>query len=199
MPRPREFDMDDALDAAIGTFWTQGYEATSMTDLVAATGLHKGSIYKAFDDKHDLFMKSLTRYLDMAHRQTSRTFAEAPTPMDGLRAWLQGVVCLCSDQPVKRGCLAMNAAVELGPHDPQVRTLLENHHARTSRMLTETIEAGQQSGQIRKDLTADQLAKSLFVFGAGLLGTSKVLCEAIDAGEMVESALAMVCTGRQVS
>jgi hypothetical protein len=66
-------------------------------------------------------------------------------------------------------------------------------------MLTETIEAGQQSGQIRKDLTADQLAKSLFVFGAGLLGTSKVLCEAIDAGEMVESALAMVCTGRQVS
>ena len=64
MARPREFDMDEALDAAISTFWTQGYEATSMTDLMEATGLHKGSLYKAFDDKHDLFMKSLSRYLD---------------------------------------------------------------------------------------------------------------------------------------
>ena len=67
MARPREFDMDQALDAAMSTFWAQGYEATSMTDLVEATGLQKGSLYKAFDDKHDLFMKSLSRYLDGAY------------------------------------------------------------------------------------------------------------------------------------
>ena len=62
MARPHEFDMDVALDATMSAFWTKGYDATSMTDLVRATGLQKGSIYKAFDDKHDLFMKSLTRY-----------------------------------------------------------------------------------------------------------------------------------------
>ena len=192
MARPREFDMDEALDAAMGTFWTKGYEATSMTDLVEATGLHKGSIYKAFEDKHDLFMKSLARYLEGAYEKMQGALNEAESPLDGLRAWLQGINKLCRDQPVQRGCLAMNTAVELGPHDPEVSGLLQRHHERASRLLIEIIEKGQRSDQIRNDLTADQLAKSLFVFGAGLLGTSKVLRERLDAEEMVNSALLLV-------
>jgi TetR/AcrR family transcriptional repressor of nem operon len=98
MARPREFDMDEALDAAIGTFWTQGYEATSMTDLMEATGLHKGSLYKAFDDKHDLFMKSLSRYLDNHWETMQAILGEARSPLEGVRAWLQGVAHLCCGQ-----------------------------------------------------------------------------------------------------
>ena len=94
MARPREFDMNQALDAALNTFWTQGYEATSMTDLMEATGLHKGSLYKAFEDKHDLFMKSLTRYLDNAWTMSQATLTEAQKPLDGLRAWLGGAAQL---------------------------------------------------------------------------------------------------------
>lgn len=192
MARPREFDMDEALDAAMGTFWTQGYEATSMTDLMEATGLQKGSLYKAFSDKHDIFVKSLTRYLDGAYQKMSEVLSETPTPVDGLRAWLLGVVLLCRDQPVQRGCFAMNTAVELGPHDPAVCALLQRHHARASSLLTETIARGQQSGQIRSDLSADQLSKSLFVFSAGMLGATKVLGDTIDTEEMIEAALTMV-------
>ncbi len=192
MARPREFDMDEALDAAMGTFWTKGYESTSMTDLMEATGLHKGSIYKAFEDKHDLFMKSLTRYLDRAYQRMHGILSEATSPVDGLRAWLQGAAALCCDQPVQRGCMAMNAVVELGAHDAKVSALLRRHHARASSLLIETIEQGQRTGQIRSDLTADQLAKSLFVLSAGLLGTSKVLRDTVDADEMVDSAMVLV-------
>ncbi|MFP6642349.1 MAG: TetR/AcrR family transcriptional regulator [Candidatus Latescibacterota bacterium] len=195
MARPHEFDMDVALDATMSAFWTKGYDATSMTDLVRATGLQKGSIYKAFDDKHDLFMKSLTRYLDSAHEAMTVALTGPESPLEGLHAWLQGVVLMCRDEPVCRGCLAMNTAVELGPHDTVVRSLLQRHHARASKILTETISSGQQAGQIRSDLTADQLAKTIFVFAAGLLGTSKVLADTIDAEEMVESALALVAPG----
>ena len=192
MARPREFDMDEALDAAMTTFWTQGYEATSMADLVEATGLHKGSIYKAFDDKHDLFMKSLSRYLDVAHQMMRTALTGADSPLDGLRAWMGGVVVLCSEQPVQRGCMAMNAAVELGAHDPEATALLQRHHERASRLLTDTVARGQRTGLIRTDLAAEQLAKMLFVFGAGLLGTSKVLRDVVDADEMVTSAIAMI-------
>ena len=195
MARPREFDMDEALDAAMSTFWTQGYEATSMTDLMEATGLHKGSLYKAFDDKHDLFMKSLSRYLDNHWETMQVILGEARSPLDGVRAWLQGVAFLCCDQQVQRGCLALNTAIELGPHDKQVSALLQGHHARVSSLLTETIERGQLIGEIRSDLTGEQVAKALFVFSAGLLGASKVLSDTIDTAEMLESALAMVTPG----
>ena len=57
--RPREFDEDAVLTAAMDAFWRQGYEATSLSDLCACTGLHKGSLYQAFGGKHELFMKSL--------------------------------------------------------------------------------------------------------------------------------------------
>ena len=192
MGRTREFDMDQALDAAISTFWTQGYEATSMTDLMEATGLHKGSLYKAFEDKHDIFMKSLGRYLDGAYEHMQSVLAASESPLAGLRAWLNGVVLLCRHQPVQRGCLALNAAVELGPHDADVTALLQNHHARASKLLIETIMSGQRLGEIRTDLGSDRLAKALFIFSAGLLGASKVLSETVDPEEMVDSALAMV-------
>jgi TetR/AcrR family transcriptional repressor of nem operon len=194
MPRPREFDIDEALDAAMITFWTQGYQATSMTDLVEATGLHKGSIYKAFDDKHDLFMKSLTRYLDDGYERARVSLSSTESPLGNLRAWLQNFVVLCCDQPVQRGCLAMNSAIELGPHDDQVRELLLRHHARASALLVETIENGQRAGELRGDLSADQIARTLFVFGVGLIGTSKILGETMDASQMVGSALRLVTT-----
>ena len=58
--RPREFDEKAALEAAMDSFWQKGFEATSLADLCACTGLHKGSLYQAFGDKHQLFMRALT-------------------------------------------------------------------------------------------------------------------------------------------
>ena len=192
MARPREFDMDETLDAAVSTFWTRGYESTSMADIVEATGVQKGSLYKAFDDKHDLFMQSLTRYLEGADVAMRIALSEGETPIDHLRAWLGSVVLMCSGQDMQRGCMAMNTAVELGPHDEKVATLLKTHHARASRLLTETIAAGQQAGELRDDLSAEQLSKTLFTFGAGLLGTSKCLQDTIDPAQMVDAALTLV-------
>ncbi|MFP6592643.1 MAG: hypothetical protein VCE12_19210 [Candidatus Latescibacterota bacterium] len=116
------------------------------------------------------------------------------SPLEGLRAWLQGVVLMCRDEPVCRGCLAMNTAVELGAHDTVVRSLLQRHHARASKILTETISSGQQAGQIRSTSPPTswprRSSSSPPAFSA-----FKVLADTIDAEEMVESALALVAPG----
>ncbi|MBT3344161.1 MAG: TetR/AcrR family transcriptional regulator [Gemmatimonadetes bacterium] len=191
MARPREFDMDQALDAAMSTFWAQGYEATSMTDLVEATGLQKGSLYKAFDDKHDLFMKSLSRYLDGAYTAMKIALSEGGTPGQRLHAWFQSVILMCRGES-QRGCMAMNTSCELGSHDDQVSALLKQHHARASDLLTETIASAQQAGELRDDISAAQLSQILFTLGAGLLGTSKVLQDDLDPEQLVASALTIV-------
>lgn len=193
MARPREFDMDQALDAAMGAFWTKGYEATSMTDLMQAMDLKKGSIYKAFADKHDLFMKALARYLEGMYQGLRQTLEGADSPREGIRAWLQMGVQMCQGQEVQRGCLALNAAVELGPHDKEVAALLKQKHQQIIELLTATIERGQVLGEFRADLPAEQLAKSLHVFGAGMLATSKALTQdEVGAAQMSEFALGLL-------
>jgi TetR/AcrR family transcriptional repressor of nem operon len=185
--------MDQALDAAMGAFWTQGYEATSMTDLMQAMDLKKGSIYKAFADKHDLFMKALARYLEGMHQGLRQMLEGADSPREGIRAWLQMCVQMCQGQEIQRGCLALNAAVELGPHDKEVAALLKRKHRQIIKLLTATIERGQTLGEFRTDLPAEQLAKSLQVFGAGMLATSKALTQdEVDAAEMSEFALGLL-------
>ena len=112
MARPREFDLDEALDGAMNAFWARGYEATSLADLMAATGLAKGSIYKAFDDKHDLFMQALRRYLDNLCRDTSQILEGTASPATGLRQWLTtSILGACHDQVENRTA----ASVELAP------------------------------------------------------------------------------------
>ena len=84
MSRTREFDTDQVLDAAMQTFWRHGYEATSLADLMDATGLQKGSIYKACGDKHSLFVATLQRYLDGMYEDFTGLLAEKP-PAEALR------------------------------------------------------------------------------------------------------------------
>ena len=193
MARPREFDMDQALDSAMGAFWNRGYESTSMADLMEATGLQKGSIYKAFDNKHDLFMKSLERYLAVMHQRMSEVIESASSPREGIRAWLQMGVEMCQGADMRRGCLALNTAVELGPHDGEVAALLKRQHGKILGLLVATIERGQALGEFCDDLPAEQLAKSLHVFGAGMLATSKVMNqEEVDLEELAEFALGLL-------
>ena len=61
--RPREFDTDEAIKSAMGVFWSFGYHATSLPELLDATNLSRGSLYAAFGDKHGLFLRALDRYI----------------------------------------------------------------------------------------------------------------------------------------
>jgi TetR/AcrR family transcriptional repressor of nem operon len=174
MARPREFDIDEVLEAAMQTFWHRGYEATSMTDLMAATGLQKGSIYKAFQDKHTLFMAALGRYLDESYRLQRKAIEQAESPREGLKILLSQLIGLATAAEGRcRGCFVVNSLVELGPHDDSVVERIDQHVSRTRQLLIDTIERGQVQGELRNDVDATQLGHWLMVFITGLLASMK--------------------------
>lgn len=167
MARPREFDVDVALSAALEAFWSKGYEATSLQDLTEAMGIQKGSLYKAFGDKKALFLRALGAYLEAGRRRLAKALA-AEEPLAALGAWLEGRGPDC-DVRGPRGCFVVNATVELAPHDAEVAALTGDHWRKLERVVAEALRRGQAAGAVRKDRGAAEMARLLVGFQAGAM------------------------------
>ncbi len=172
MARPREFDIDQALEAAMNAFWTKGYTATSMADLMEAMSLQKGSIYKAFGNKHQLFLAALQHYLSSAFFSLKSRMDQAENPVESLKIFLHGAVETCKLHPNK-GCFALNTVIELGPHDPETSTCVEKHFANIRTLVGELVARGQQAGLIRQDTPASDIAEYLITVQLGIVSSSK--------------------------
>jgi TetR/AcrR family transcriptional repressor of nem operon len=162
--RPREFDDEAALEAAMDAFWAKGYEATSMADLCTCTGLHKGSLYQAFGDKHTLFMDALRHYADTEFRETTSVMTESQSPLENLRAVVNRVV---ADAAGEKGCMMINSMVELAPHDPAVKKALQGFAQQRMQAVTGMIAMAQESGELSVKAAPDKLARQLMMTMAG--------------------------------
>ena len=98
-------------------FWSRGYHATALPDLLRATRLSRGSLYAAFGDKHSLFLRALDRYIADALRRMEGEFDPRNDPVVGLRAYLAGYVERTSGSNGRRGCLLVATAMELAGQD----------------------------------------------------------------------------------
>ena len=173
MGRPREFDMNQALEQAIQAFWSHGYEATSLSDLMETMDLRKGSIYKAFGDKHSLFIAALDRYLDDLLKFNEEAMESGDTPKDAVRLWLNSIQKKFCEQPLKRGCLIINSLVEDAYQDKVAAEKVKAYFTRTQKLLTKTIKEGQDLNQFRKDFTASELSQLIIVSLVGMVAMSK--------------------------
>lgn len=109
MARPREFDVDDALDRATGVFWTRGYEATSVQDLVDALGVNRASLYGTFGDKAQLFSAVLDRYGRQVNGLVERALAPPASGAEAVRAWFQELIRMVTQPHGPRGCLLIGS------------------------------------------------------------------------------------------
>jgi TetR/AcrR family transcriptional repressor of nem operon len=130
--RPREFDKEAALDAAMGLFWRQGYEATSLDDLTRAMGLSRSSFYGSFGSKHDVLLAAIQRYNDSRFALLEQLVAAEPDPGRALRVAVAGI---SNSRGSREGCFLINSAVELAPHDPEVEALSRRHLDRLEALL----------------------------------------------------------------
>jgi TetR/AcrR family transcriptional regulator, transcriptional repressor for nem operon len=192
MARPREFDMQEALDAAKLAFWERGYEATSTQDLLDAMGLTKGSLYKAFGDKHNLFLMTLKDYLDRLFEKMKASVESSDNPGESLSTLMGSVENLCCQQEIQRGCFAVNTVVELSQRDEKAAELLKRHLTRVEKLLAEVISRGQQSGDFRSDISAEHLAEGLFVFIFGMLAQSRGIANQARTKRLSSFALAIL-------
>lgn len=165
MGRPREFAEDAVLDAATTAFHRRGYHATALSDLLAATGLHKGSLYGAFGDKHTLFVTVLRRYVDKRAELVAADLDAAVTPLDGIRAYLRR---LAVEAVGGRGCLSANSALELLPGDDEVAAAVTRHRQLTHRHLAGAIDRAKLCGQVPPGRSTDVLARYLYTVVEGL-------------------------------
>jgi len=150
-------------------FWRQGYDGTSVEDLLAATGLHKGSLYKAFGDKRSLYITSLERYMGYLHDGWKMTRAATPSPREALRRWFTGLV---ASKGGFKGCFVANSSAEIGPRDPEIAELLRNFTSTFRTGFAATIEHGKEIGEFSSNVDSD-LAGELLVmvmFGLRVVG-----------------------------
>ncbi|MFH8369417.1 TetR/AcrR family transcriptional regulator [Streptomyces sp. NPDC018031] len=163
MARPRTFDEERALDAAMRAFWANGYEATSTQDLCDATGLGRSSIYNTFSSKHDLFTRALARYIDMMTTPQVELLQDEGRPaLERVRTLFANVIDVefevRGDGP-SFGCLTVNTTVELAGRDPRAAEMLQCDLTRRLVALRVALESGQRSGEIASTRDADALAR----------------------------------------
>lgn len=120
MARPREFDIDKALDRAMGVFWVKGYEGASLQDLLKAMKIARGSLYKAFDDKRSIYLAALDRY-DKTEVEEGIAVLCDPEAGDGL-ARIRDMLEDSKNDAARRGCFMCNAAIDRARFDPKVET-----------------------------------------------------------------------------
>lgn len=158
MPRPRNFDRDDVLERALDAFWRQGYEATSIQDLVDAMGISRASLYNAFDSKHALFMEVLKHYEAQRMQAMVDRLCNPSTPApDAIREVLEQAAS--SDAADKRGCLMTNTAIEMCMRDAECTERVQVNFDRIESAFADAIERGQRGGDLSPGLDSQAMAR----------------------------------------
>ncbi|NIF40829.1 TetR/AcrR family transcriptional regulator [Burkholderia sp. Tr-862] len=168
MARTREFDEREVLLQAMQVFWSQGYEATSLTDLLKATGLSKSSLYDTFGSKRELFLAAFEVYRLERMRMLDGYLTSAPTAFASIRAFFEMVVEHARRDERPFGCMSCNEAVEFGPHDEEVQQLVERDFRGIEDALADAIERGKADGSIPRAKNSRKLARFLTVTHQGL-------------------------------
>jgi TetR/AcrR family transcriptional repressor of nem operon len=166
--RPREFDVEQAIDAAACVFWEHGYHATPVDALCDATGVFRGSLYRTFGDKHGLLVAAFDRYAEGAiARLKERLSADLP-PADALREALMHYTLVSANLLDRHGCFITNAAIELLPDDQTMRAHIESTLHRIATQFSLAIARGQQAGQFDRGLDAEEVGRFLLCIVQGL-------------------------------
>ena len=156
--RPREFDVDDALDRALQVFWSKGYEGTSLSDLTEAMGITRPSLYAAFGNKEALFRKALDRYAAGRADFWTKTL-EAPTARAVVERLLRGSADLLTDTCHPPGCLAVQSALVCGDEADPIRQELIARRAGAEAALRERFERAISDGDLPAESDPADLAR----------------------------------------
>ncbi|MEM6421799.1 MAG: TetR/AcrR family transcriptional regulator [Pseudomonadota bacterium] len=133
--RPRGFDEDAVLDVITDLFRTRGYEAVSLADIMAATGLRKGSLYAAYGDKRAMYLKALARYEGHGVLRTAATLVAGDDPATALRDFLDVAMTPPAAEGEGRGCFLCNASADQAAADPAVAAIIRQGFDRLHRAI----------------------------------------------------------------
>ncbi|WP_437610518.1 TetR/AcrR family transcriptional regulator [Erwinia sp. V71] len=190
--RPREFDLDAALDRAITLFSEQGYHGASISALSQAMAVTAGSLYKAFPDKHALFLAAFDRYLQVrgAH------LAQRLTPLKGGREQIEGILRHYAEysygQAGQRGCLVVASASELASSHADIAARIAQLIAHYRQRFQQCIAQGQQEGTIAATVDAVAVAGMLVCITQGMRVLGKTGAGEDEINRLVATAMTLL-------
>ena len=167
MGRPREFDVDKALDLALQVFWRKGYEGASMADLTETMGITKPSLYSAFGNKEELFRKALDRYVDGPGGYFQVALAK-PTARAVVEHLLYESADAVTDPNHPPGCLAVQGALSCGDAAESIKQELMSRRAKGEQDLRERFERAIAEGDLPSGSDAADLAAYLSAILQGM-------------------------------
>jgi len=158
MPRNKEFDYDEKLETARDLFWKKGYNATSMNDLVDSMKINRSSLYLAYGNKHDLFLKSLTNYIEKKDRQYSLAAKKSDEPLAAIRNIINSVF---ESVVQESNCLFTNSVFELALTDKEVSKLLTDQTLKAVGLFEKLLKQAEEEGALK--LNRDPRAMAHFL------------------------------------
>jgi AcrR family transcriptional regulator len=154
--RPRSFDREAALDAAMQVFWEKGYECTSISDLTEVMGINPPSLYAAFGDKERLFMEAVERYAQS--RNASCSYCDEPTARAAIEKLLTYLATQLSETCHPRGCMMLMAATTASNTSPQLQKALADMRTGSRDRMKDRIRHGIADGDVPAGTDAGALA-----------------------------------------
>lgn len=186
--RPREFDLDEALERAIIVFWEHGYEGTSLTDLTSAMGVSKPSMYAAFGNKEQLFRKALQRYTEGPASYAVRALAE-PTAREVAEAFLRGAVRATTLPHLPHGCLGVQGALATGQAGQPAHDALVEWRSDARTGLEERFRRAIEEGDLPTDTDPARLARYILTVGFGIAVQAASNLSRDDLDDVVDLAM----------
>jgi TetR/AcrR family transcriptional repressor of nem operon len=168
MARLKAFDEQRAIDAAVDCFWARGYEATSVRDLADSMGIGGASLYNAYGDKRALFTRSLERYASRSMRERIARLEARHQPKEAIRAFLAEIIDRSLKDPDRRGCLLVNSALDVAPHDAKIGRVVAGYLDELRAFFRRNLEAARQAGRVPGSLDPDEVSGHLLAVVLGI-------------------------------
>jgi TetR/AcrR family transcriptional regulator, transcriptional repressor for nem operon len=167
MARPREFDVDIALDRAMDVFWDKGYDATSLDDLCEVTGLSRSSLYATFGSKRKLLLRSVDRYVERRNPQIAAVLAQSLPISESLAALARQFIDQIESGSGRRGCFLGNCAAELPRNDRAAQARVRRGLESTEATFRDALARAKERGELPSGADIGALAR---FFTAGFQG-----------------------------
>lgn len=168
MARPKAFLPDQALEKVMDLFWKQGYEGSSIEDIVQGTGLGRGSLYDTFGDKHALYLAALDRYCVTGGAKLTTLRLQSGSVRDIFQNFFHALIEEALADPEHRGCFLVNATLEMAPRDPEVARKVQDGLEDTREAFYHVLIKAQASGELAWTRDPHQLAHYLLNAYLGL-------------------------------
>jgi TetR/AcrR family transcriptional regulator, transcriptional repressor for nem operon len=188
MARPKEFDPQVALAAAMHVFWREGYEKTSLDDLMAAMHVGRQSLYDTFGDKRELYLHALLAYRDSSQAALRNLFMSGHSLRECFSALLLGIARE-SRADHERGCLLLSANLERGLDDKHIAALVAANQREVEAIFKDALRRSQRSGELSLEKDAQALAAFFLATLQGMRATARACSNAAALEQVARVAL----------